>query len=193
MSQIEQVNCFKYFGSWITSDGRSDRDIRCRIDQAKQAFMDMRNLLRNIGLGVRKSLFKCYIWSVLLYGCESWTISKNMEEKLKAVEMWLWRKMMRISWTDKLTNEAVLEKVGAERQLLNIIRRRQWKFVWHELRREGGIEKNNLEAEMKGERARGRKRMKMLDWMMKRLRVKDVKQLGKVAMNRKRWREREPP
>ena len=75
--QIEKVNCFKYLGSSITSDGRSDRDTRCRIGQAKQAFMDMSNLLcaRNIGLRARKRLLKCYIWSVLLYGCESWTIS----------------------------------------------------------------------------------------------------------------------
>ena len=87
----------------------------------------------------------------------------------------------------------MLEKVGAERQLLNTIRRRQWKFVRHELRREGGIEKNILEAEMGVKRARGRQRLKMLDWMMERLRVKDGKQLRKVAMNRKRWREREPP
>ena len=85
-----------------------------------------------------------------------------------------------------MTNEAVLGEVGAERQLLNTIRRRQWKFVGHELRREGGIEKNILEAEMGGKRARGRQRLKMLDWMMARWRVKDGKQLGKVAMNRKR-------
>ena len=156
--QIKQVDYFKYLGSWITSDGRSDRDIRCRIGQAKQAFMDMRTLLctKIIGLGVRKRLLKCYIWSVLLYGCESWTISKGMEQKLMAAEMWFWRRMMRISWTDKLNNEAVLEKVGVERQLLNTIRRRQWNFVGHVLRREGGIEKNILEAEMGGKRARGR-------------------------------------
>ena len=193
--QIEQVEYFKYLGSWITSGGRSDRDIRCRIGQAKQVFMDMRNLLcaRKIELGVRKRLLKCYSWSVLLNGCESWTISKGMEQKLMAAEMWFWRRMMRISWTDKLNNEAVLEKVGVERQLLNTIRRRQWKFVGHVLRREGWIEKNILEAEMGGKRARGRQRLKMLDWMMERLRIKGGKQLGNVAMNRKRWKEKEPP
>ena len=59
-AQIEQVNCLKYLGSWITSDGRSDRDIRCRIGQAKEAHMDMRNVLcaRSIALGVRKRLLK---------------------------------------------------------------------------------------------------------------------------------------
>ena len=76
---------------------------------------------------------------------------------------------------------------------MNTIRRRQWNFVGHVLRREGGIEKNILEAEMGGKRARGRQRLKMLDWMMERLRIKDGKQLGIVAMNRKRWIDKEPP
>ena len=170
--QIEQVEYFKYLGSWITSDGRSDRDIRCRNWSGKASVYGYeKSCARNIGLGVRKRLFKCYIWSVLLYGCESWTISKGMEQKLMAAEMWFWRRMMRISWTDKLNNEAVLEKEGVERQLLSTIRKRQRKFVGHELRREGGIEKNILEAEMGGKRARGRQRLKMLDWMMERWRI----------------------
>ena len=63
----------------------------------------------------------------------------------------------------------------------------------HELRREGGIEKNILEAEMIRKRARGRQRLKMLDWIMERFRVKDWKQLADVERDRKRWREREPP
>ena len=112
--QIEQVDHFKYLGSWKTSDGRSDMEISCRIGQVKQAFMDMKNVLcvRSLGVGVRKRLLMCYIWSVLLYGCESWTINKNMEQNHKVTEMWFWGKMMRISWTEKLTSEVVLEKVG---------------------------------------------------------------------------------
>jgi len=61
------------------------------------------------------------------------------------------------------------------------------------LRREGRIEKNILEAKMTGKRARGRQRLKVLDCIMERFRVKDGKQLVKVARDRKRWREREPP
>ena len=104
--------------------------------------------------------------------------NKNMKQKLKAEEMWFWKKMMWIPWTDRLTNEVVLEKVGAERQLLNTIRSKKWKFVGHKLRKQGGVEKNILQAEMAGERARGRQRLKMLRWMMERLRVKDGEQLG---------------
>ena len=77
----------------------------------------------------------------------------------------------------KLTNEALLEKVGSERQLLTTIRRKQWRFVEYELRREGGMGKNILEAEMAGKRARGRQRLKMLGWIMERFRAKDREQL----------------
>ena len=65
-----------------------------------------------------------------------------MVKKVEAVEIWFWRKMMRISWTDKLTNEVILEKVRVERQLLTTIRR-QWRYIRDELRR-GGIERNIL-------------------------------------------------
>ena len=84
----------------------------------------------------------------------------------------------------KLTNEVVLEKVGSNRQLLTTIRGRQWTCVGYELRR-GGIEKNILEAEITGKRARGRQRLKMLDWIMEKFRVKDGKQLANVARDRK--------
>ena len=77
--------------------------------------------------------------------------------------------MMRISWTEKLTYEVVMEKDGAE----------------SEPRRGGGIEKKNFRAEVAGKRVRGRQRLKMLDWMMERLRVKDGIQLGNVTMKEK--------
>ena len=84
-----------------------------------------------------------------------------------------------------MTNEVILDKVGAERELLKTIKRRQWRFIGHELRG-GGIGRNILGAEMAGKRARGRQRVKMLEWMMERLRVEDGKQLGKVARDRKK-------
>ena len=123
--------------------------IKCRVGQAKQMFVDIRNLLcaRNLELHVRKHLLKCYDWSVLLYGSESWTINRIYGTKLEATEMWFWRKIIRISYKDILKNEVVLEMVGAERQFLTTMRRRQWKFIGHEFRGLG-IERNILEAAM---------------------------------------------
>ena len=62
-------------------------------------------MCKELRIGSRKRLLKCYIRSVLLYGCESWTINKNMKQKRKATVMWFWRMMMRISWTEKLAKK----------------------------------------------------------------------------------------
>ena len=87
--KIEKKDSFKYQGIWITSDGRSEIDIKYRIGLAKKVFMDMKNVfcVRKIGIGLRKILLKCYICLVLTYGSEIWMISKIMEKKLEAVEM----------------------------------------------------------------------------------------------------------
>jgi hypothetical protein len=69
------------------------------------------------------------VWTTLLYGSEAWTLRKEDIRKLEALEMWLWRSMEKISWTDKFTNEEVLERVGINRQLmseLDIERRTGW-------------------------------------------------------------------
>ena len=82
-----------------------------------------------------------------------------------------------------------MQRMGMERQLLDTIRKRQWKFVKHLLREEGGMERYIIETEMTGERARGRQRMKLLDWMMKKMDVRDGRQLADIARDRSRWRK----
>ena len=82
---LGQVQSFVYLGSLFTSDARSDKEIRRRIGIAKSTFTSMNIILtaRNISIAVRLRVLKCYIWSTLLYGCETWTISGNMIKKLK--------------------------------------------------------------------------------------------------------------
>ena len=124
--RIKQVDQFCYLGSWITSDGRCDREIKYRIGEAKRGFNEMKSLLKNrkLSLQSRKRMVKSYIWSILLYGCETWTISKKMEKKLEAAEMWIWRRVLSVSWTERMTNQRVLERMDTTRVLLNTIRKR---------------------------------------------------------------------
>ena len=81
--KIQEVNEFNYLGSKITNDGRSSREILSRIAQAKNAFYKKKNLFtaRNISLDVRKQMLKTYVWSVALYGSESWTIGERERGK----------------------------------------------------------------------------------------------------------------
>ena len=125
--EIKQVDSFTYLGSIITSDGRSETDIKCRIGMAKSAFTGMRNVLcsKKLNIETRKRVLKWYVWSVLTYGSECWTISKNMAKRIEAAEMWFLRRMLRIQWVEKLSNEKVLEKARTKRELLNNIMGRQ--------------------------------------------------------------------
>ena len=124
---LKQVETFRYLGSVLSEDGRCESEIRTRIGMAKANFGKMRTLLTNLGLDaqLRLRILKCYIWSGLLYGCESWTLSAEMKRKLEAAEMWFLRRMWRVPWTARRTNVEVLQMANTSRTLLTTIRRRQ--------------------------------------------------------------------
>src|SRR5258708_24765701 len=133
---------------------------------AKDAFNKRRELLRrNMSLGTKKRIIKAVVWSVALYGCETWTMKKDTTQRLMALEMWIWRRMERVSWMDKKTNEEILHAVGEERSLVRTIVNRKKSWIGHILRG-GGLLKDVIEGRMEGKRVRGRKRMGMLDVLM---------------------------
>ena len=67
------------------------------------------------------NIVKTFVYSVLLYGCETWTLNKDLERRLGAMEMWVFRRLYRISWTDKISNNTVLEMTGMTRELLKLL------------------------------------------------------------------------
>jgi hypothetical protein len=161
--QVEQVKRFKYLGALITEDGRCVEEIRSRIGMAKNAFNKRRELItKNINRQLKKRIVKTLIWSVLLYGSETWTLRKEDIKRLEAFEMWVWRRMEKISWTERKTNEEVLHIVGERKCLVEMITKRKKNWIGHVIRGEG-ILKEVIEGRMEGKRTRGRKRMGMLD------------------------------
>ena len=96
---IEQVNSFNYLGSMLTSAGRCEKEIRRRIGMAKTSFNQMSPVLKDRKLSIRLKvrLLKCLIWSVLLYGCESWTLSTALTRNIEATEMWFYRRICSVS------------------------------------------------------------------------------------------------
>ena len=139
--EIKQVDIFTCLGSIITSDGRSETDIKCRIGMAKTAFTGMRNVLCSKKQHQNKEESSEVLCMVRfdIYSSECWTISKNMAKRIEAVQMWFLRRMLRIQWVEKLSSEKVLKKARTKRELLNNIMGRQLRFIGHVLR-EGGIE-----------------------------------------------------
>ena len=125
------VQSFVYLGSLFTSDARSDKEIRRRIEIAKSTFTLINIILtaKNISIAVRLRVLKCYIWSTLLYGCETWTISGDMIKKLEALDTWFNRSMLRISWKEKATNVKVYRRMNTSTSLLIDIVHRQLTFL----------------------------------------------------------------
>ena len=114
-----------YLGDMATEDLKCDKEIIRRIELARTAFESMSKILtsRNISIELRSRLTKCSIWSTLLYGAETWTLTKVTSDKLEAFEMWLYRIMLRISWKEHTINEEVLNKMKTKRSLLNTIKK----------------------------------------------------------------------
>ena len=135
--KLKQRDHFKYLGALISSDGRNNTEISARIAQAKMTFPKMKTVLTNshISIHTRKRTLECYIEPILMYGCEAWTISKQAQKKLEAVEMWFLRRMMKISWMAKKSNDTVLKEAHTSRALVNKIRTRQTTFFGHVMRR----------------------------------------------------------
>ena len=107
--QVKKVDKFCYLGSYITSNGRSEYDIKCRIAQGKQAFIKLDKILTSgkIAWSTRNRILKSQVWSVMVYGCETWSISVNMEKRLKCAENWCLCRMLKIHWSDHVSNDDV--------------------------------------------------------------------------------------
>ena len=165
---VKQVRRFCYLGSYITEDGRCIEEIKRRICEAKKTFQKMRSIIsnRHLSIGTRKRVIKTYVWPVLLYGSETWTISKKVAEKLEAFEMWCWRRLLKISWMERISNEEVLRRMDCERELMVNVRVQQMRFLGHVMRREE-LENLSLTGRIPGSRARGRQREKYMDGIVR--------------------------
>ncbi|PNF18588.1 hypothetical protein B7P43_G06262 [Cryptotermes secundus] len=187
--QVENVKCFKYLGSLLTDDGRCTCEIKSRIAMAKAAFSKKKNLFTSkLDLNLRKKLVKCYIWSIALYGAETWTLRAVDQKHLESFEMWCWRRMEKISWTDYVRNEEVLIRVSEQRNILHEIRKRKANWIGHVLRR-NCLLKEAIEGKIDGRievtRRRGRRRKKMLDDLGDR---RGYCHLKEKALDRIKWR-----
>ena len=160
--QLENVECFKYLGSILTNDGRCTCEIKSRIAMVKAAFNKKKTLFTSkLDLNLRKKLVKCYIWSMALYGAETWKLRAIDQKYPESFEMWCWRRMEKISWPVHVRNEEVLLRVNEQRNILHEIRKRKANWIGRILRRNCFL-KQVIEGKIKGEmdvtRRRGRRR-----------------------------------
>ena len=177
-----------YLGSLITEDGRSEKEINRRIMIARPHSPNMRTLLscRGINLKTRLRAIQCYVWPTLFYGAETWTIVKFLLSRLDAFEMLVYSRVLKISWTEKITNEEVLRRMGTGIEIVRQFKTRKLQYLGHLIRH--NISQIQLIAgKIEGRRSRGRPKNTRTTDITTTNGMKYYYQLNRAAEDRKRW------
>lgn len=168
---LEKVRSYKYLGCIVNDQEDHSTEVKCRIEQARNAFMKMSHLLcnRSLKISSRCRLLRCYIFSILLYGVEAWTLTQTMCKRLEAFEMWVYRRILKISWRDKIKNETVLQRMKKGTEVLKTVKRRKLQYLGHIMRNSKyGLLQLLLQGKIQGRRRPGRKRtswvQNLKDW-----------------------------
>lgn len=185
-TQLEQVHKFRYLGVALNDKWDPDVEIKSRIEQARNTYNKWKQIIcnRKLSLDTRNRVIKCYVWSVLLYGAETWTLKLDTMRRLEAFEMWLYRRMLRISWTQHITNQAVLNTINRDQELLTTIKKRKTSYLGHIMRNDKyNLLRLIIEGKIEGRRGVGRRTM---SWL-RNIRAwtgMNVQQLLRAAQNR---------
>lgn len=162
---IERKSKFTYLGCTLNENWDHSQEIKHRIEIARNTFIQMKPLLscRDLNLTLKKRIVRCYIYSTLLYGVEAWTLSEAMERKLQAFEMWIFRRILRISWIQRITNEEVLRRMGCEPEIMLTVKRRKLEYFGHIMRNSKfRILQNIVQGKVDSRRGPGRRRISWL-------------------------------
>lgn len=165
-NRIQRVKQYTYLGTIINENWDNSQEIRCRIETARSVFIKMSSLFKshNLNLNMKLRLLRCYVFSVLLYGVETWTLNKETTKRLEAFELWLYRRILKISWTQRITNIEVLRRMNKETELLNTVKCRKLQYLGHIMRNPDryGLLQQTLQGKINSRRAPGRRRISWL-------------------------------
>ena len=191
-NKLEVVSTFKYLGAIISDEG-SKKEVICRIAQATAALTKLSTIWKDkeISLSTKIRLMRSLVTSIFLYACESWTLNKYIERRIQAFEMRCYRRILGITYKDRVTNIQVVEKVRAAAgpfvELLRVVKKRKLKWFGH-VTRGTGLSKTILQGTVPGKRGRGRPRRtwtdNIRDWT-----GLEGDALLRRAENRKEWRK----
>ena len=132
-------------------------------------------------------MLKSYVWSTLLYGSEAWTLSKTLKNRIEAFEMWCYRRMLKIKYTEHVPNDLVLIHASAQRNLLNICHERKLRYFGHIVRAEG-IQAKICLGKINGKRARGRQKLQWSTEIFQLANTSSIYELVEFARDRARLR-----
>ena len=162
---IEIVTDFIFSGSKITVDGDCRREIKRHLLLGRKVLTNLDSILqsRDITLPMKVHLVKAMVFPVFIYGCESWTIKKAECRRIDGFELWCWRRLLRVPWTARRSNQSILKKISSEYSLQGLMLKLKLQYFGHLMWRADSFEKTLMLGKIEGERRRGWQRMRWLD------------------------------
>ena len=139
---VETVSDFIFWGSQITADGDCSHEITRRLLHGRKVMTNLDNILRSrhIILSTKVRLVKAMVFPVVMYGCESWTIKKAECRRIDAFELWCWRRLLRVCWPEKRSNQSILTKISLEYSLKVLMLKLKLQYFGHLMGRTDSLE-----------------------------------------------------
>ena len=154
---VETVTDFIFFGSQITADCDCSHEIKRHLLLGRKVMTNLDSIFksRDITLQTKVCLIKAMVFPIVMYGCESWTIKKAEHQRIDAFELWCWRRLLRVPWTARRSNQSILKEISPGCSLEGLMLKLKLQYFGHLMRRVDSLEKTLMLGGIGGRRRRG--------------------------------------